>query len=186
MAGLRKILTIGAIVLIAYVLYFETGHNDEGGVYLDKPKGDEQKASLGYFAPQFEAPRLKGGNAVKLSDYAGKTVLLTFFAPWCNPCKEEMPWIKKMAETLGPDKFQVVGVAVEYENEAAVGAVTKSLGFDFPVAMDAARNVKEKYGVHSYPSNFVLDSSGVIRMKTGWNRWNSPQTIDLMKKIMDI
>lgn len=53
------------------------------------------------------------GNNVRLSDHAGKVILLDFWATWCGPCKVEIPWFMEFQEKYGPKGFQVIGVSVD-------------------------------------------------------------------------
>ena len=46
-------------------------------------------------APDFEGKSING-KQIKLSDYAGKVVLMDFWASWCPPCREEMPAVNKI------------------------------------------------------------------------------------------
>ncbi|MDQ9824562.1 TlpA disulfide reductase family protein, partial [Acinetobacter sp. 163] len=61
-------------------------------------------------APDFTVYTVDG-EAVKLSDYFGKPIVLNFWASWCGPCKMEMPEFNKMAETLdGEVQFLMVNM----------------------------------------------------------------------------
>jgi thiol-disulfide isomerase/thioredoxin len=53
------------------------------------------------------------GNAKKLSDWKGRTVLLNLWATWCVPCRKEMPALDSLEGKLGSDKFAVVAVNID-------------------------------------------------------------------------
>ncbi len=53
------------------------------------------------------------GNAKKLSDWQGRTVLLNLWATWCVPCRKEMPALERLEAKLGGDKFQVVAINID-------------------------------------------------------------------------
>lgn len=67
---------------------------------------DRKVVTVGEEAPNFLLESLEG-KKVKLSDYRGQVVLLNFWATWCGPCKEEMPYLQKAYE-----KFHDQGVVV--------------------------------------------------------------------------
>ena len=62
-------------------------------------KADEATEETAQAAPDFTAYDAEG-NAVKLSDYFGKPLVLNFWASWCGPCKSEMPEFQAKYEEL--------------------------------------------------------------------------------------
>ena len=62
-------------------------------------------------APNFTLPDLKDDtNLRSLADYAGKPVILNFWASWCVPCREEMPALQRIYEQYNPDGLIVLGI----------------------------------------------------------------------------
>ena len=47
-------------------------------------------------APDFTLPVLTGGETISLKDYRGEVVYLTFWASWCIPCRQEMPYLAQL------------------------------------------------------------------------------------------
>ena len=70
-------------------------------------------------APDFE---LKDGEGktVRLSDYAGKVVLLDFWATWCAPCRGSIPWMNELSATYGSAGLAVVGISMDEDGWQAV------------------------------------------------------------------
>src|ERR1700744_3561740 len=56
------------------------------------------------------------GNTKKLSDWRGRTVLVNLWAPWCVPCRKEMPALDALQEKLGSPQFEVVAVNIDTRN----------------------------------------------------------------------
>lgn len=59
------------------------------------------------------------GKQVTLSSFKGKTVLLNLWATWCEPCREEMPALDRLQQSLGGDKFEVVALSLDRQGYAA-------------------------------------------------------------------
>lgn len=77
------------------------------------------------------------GKTVSLSDYKGKVIILSFWATWCQPCKEEMPHLDKMYKELGDEGLQVLSVSFDDARmRSKVISYVRQRGFSFPVVMD--------------------------------------------------
>src|SRR5215208_350242 len=70
-------------------------------------------------APDFEL-RDAEGKVVRLSDYAGKVVLVDFWATWCGPCKSSIPWLIELSEKYKAEGLVVLGVSMDEEGWPAV------------------------------------------------------------------
>src|ERR1051326_1681723 len=87
------------------------------GVFADKPTRVRVTATgrvalkAGTQAPDFNVKDLSGKN-VTLADYKGKVVLINFWATWCEPCRQEIPWLIEMQDKYGPKGFTVLGLAM--------------------------------------------------------------------------
>ncbi len=114
----------------------------------------------------FELPLMQGGT-FKLSDQKGKTVVLSFWASWCGPCRKELPALSTFAATHPDVKF--IAVNVDRERSAAdkfLGAVSITL----PVAFDPDAKALGSYGVTAMPTIFVIDKKGALAFShTGYS-----------------
>ena len=79
--------------------------------------------SKGEIAPTFTLPDLEGKN-VGLDQFRGKYVLLDFWATWCRPCIQEIPFLKQAQEKFGGNNFQVVSVCVDQESKKPLWKTT--------------------------------------------------------------
>ena len=75
-------------------------------------------------APDFTITDAEG-NQVNLSDFFGKPIVLNFWASWCGPCRQEMPEVKKIYEQYKDKGFDIVGVSLDNNKKAWVGAINK-------------------------------------------------------------
>jgi len=103
------------------------------------------------------------GNDVALSDYAGKIVLLDFWATWCAPCRIEIPGFIKLYEAHQAKGFEVLGISID-DPPDALQDYAAELGMSYPVLIgDARDDVKESYGpLIGFPTTFIIDRDGNI------------------------
>ncbi|MCJ7570101.1 MAG: redoxin domain-containing protein [Anaerolineales bacterium] len=117
---------------------------------------------IGAQAPDFALRDLEG-NEVRLSDYLGRSVLLTFWATWCGPCRLEMPAFEDRYQELEDDGFTVLAVNYD-EPEEDVRAFRDELGLSFPLILDPGGSVQRLYQIRGYPSSIFVDPQGVVRV----------------------
>lgn len=117
------------------------------------------------------------GQAVKLSDFFGKPIVLNFWASWCGPCKAEMPDFDKAFQELGSDvQFLMVNLT-DGRDETVETASTfiKDSGYSFPVYYDTTMEAATAYGISSIPTTYFIDSSGNVA--AGANRMLSEENL---------
>ena len=108
-------------------------------------------------APTFSLPVLgQSGQQVSLADYAGKPLIVNFFASWCDPCKQETPLLARFYRAehgkvalVGLDENDVLGSALSF---AQANGVTYPVGWDPQLAAASA------YGVDALPQTFFLNA----------------------------
>src|SRR5260221_9648006 len=94
-------------------------------------------------APDFELKSIDG-KTVHLSDYRGKAVLLNFWATWCVPCKEEMPWLVAFQKQYAPKGLVILGIAMDASAEP-VREFTKRVAVDYQVLFGNQRTPDRFY-----------------------------------------
>jgi peroxiredoxin len=116
-------------------------------------------------APNFTLPDLNG-KKVELKSLLGKgPVFIHFWATWCKPCLEELPYLDKMGQTY-KDKGLVV-VAISTDDSKTVNKVKsliKSRRYQFLVLLDTAQEVQNLYHVQDVmPTDYLIDARGSVR-----------------------
>ena len=161
------ILMLVFVLLIggAYVLYNQLGERYQPEQLATEPVQPTQAAEEEekYYAPDFTAVDAEG-NEVKLSDFAGKPVVLNFWASWCGPCKMEMPDFDEAYQQQGEEiQFLLVNMTdgAQETLEGAKAFIEQS-GYSFPVLYDVNYDAAITYGVSSLPTTYFIDSEGAM------------------------
>ncbi|HEX8517239.1 MAG TPA: TlpA disulfide reductase family protein [Bacteroidia bacterium] len=117
------------------------------------------------------------GTAVKLSDFKGKYILISYFQTWCGSCIRELPSIDALQTQLGTDKLEVLLVSDE--------PIEKILRFK-----EKYCNTLEYYttrpfpdlGIRVFPTTYLINPDGkVILSKLEGFDWSSPEVLESIK-----
>ncbi len=120
-----------------------------------------QGPSVGKLAPDFQLYSLDG-QAMSLSDFQGKPVLLNFWATWCNPCRFEMPFFQEIYK--GAADSELIMLAVDLgENPSRVKEFVEEFGLSFTILLDADGKVAQQYNIRGIPATFFIDKDGIIQ-----------------------
>ena len=106
------------------------------------------------------------GQKVSTTDLLGHVVILTFWATWCVPCREELPLLSKYATEHAGVGLKVLGFSLDVpEDLKAVRAVGQSLSF--PVGLLAQSSAPGYGRIWRIPVNFTIDRQGRL-VDDGW------------------
>lgn len=113
-------------------------------------------------AQLFTLPSLDNSTQISLSDFKGDVIYLTFWASWCEPCREEMPYLAQLWQRHHKQGLQVLAINVE-EDIIKAQAFAEQYDLPFPLLKDQQREISTKYRVPGFPTHFIIDRSGDIR-----------------------
>ncbi|HJU26568.1 MAG TPA: TlpA disulfide reductase family protein [Rhodanobacteraceae bacterium] len=136
---------------------------------------------LGAPAPPIMLTTLDGRH-IATRDLRGKVVILTFWATWCAPCREELPLLSRYAQRHARDGLVVLGFSLDTPDKLdEVRAVAKRL--DFPVGLLGDPHVPGYGRIWHLPVNFTIDRSGNL-VDDGWKDEDPVWTRERLERIV--
>ena len=113
----------------------------------------------------FALPDLAGAT-VPRAELRGKVVLLTVWATWCEPCREELPELQALHRRHQDAGLMVVGVSIDARRvEPEVRRLTAELGITYPVLLDPASSIVPPLKIVGYPTTFLIGRDGAIQWR---------------------
>jgi thiol-disulfide isomerase/thioredoxin len=113
-------------------------------------------------APDMILPQL-GGGQWKLADHRGQVVLVNYWATWCEPCRDELPGLLRVAHDSAPKGLAVVGVSFDSGHEPARTQAVQSFVTQFRVPYPIAfpdRTLNFESGDIGLPTSILIDRQG--------------------------
>ena len=138
----------------------------------------------GSMAMPFELTSLEG-KVIRLSDLAGKVVLVNFWATWCGPCKEEMPSLARLQRQLDPKKFILLTVTTDLQRQG-IAQFLSHAGVTLPVLFDEDQEVSRSFMVRGLPTTVVVGRDGTLLGRAvGPRVWDSPEAVAMIRQAME-
>jgi len=120
---------------------------------------EQSTLEVGSAAPDFELTALDG-QTVRLSQFKGQPVLLSFGATWCPSCCAEAPLLQEVHENH--PELIVLLVNME-ESRQEVQEFADAVGITHPILLDRKGRVSEQYRIYAIPTSFFIDAGGIIQ-----------------------
>ena len=104
------------------------------------------------------------GQAIDISQFKGKVVLVDFWATWCPPCREEVPNVVAAYNKYHDQGFEIVGVSLDQDKDALL-AFTKENGMVWPQYFDGKgwdNEISKGFGIDSIPAMWLVGKDGKL------------------------
>jgi thiol-disulfide isomerase/thioredoxin len=99
--------------------------------------------------------------SLDLARYRGQVVVVDFWASWCKPCRQSIPWLNGLRERYGSQGLTVIGINVDADHGDAE-KFQREVPIAFDVLYDPQGKLAEQFGVQGMPSTFVFDRDGKL------------------------
>ena len=130
-------------------------------------------ANVGKVAPGDMPPPSLGtnldGDEIDTARFAGKVLVVTFWASWCAPCQRELPMLEAIQRAAGKEKMQVVAINIE-DRDTYRRLARRLTSFSLAVNHDSGKKSSDAYGVHGIPHMVLIGRDGkVIAVHRGYS-----------------
>ena len=116
---------------------------------------------------------------INLEQYKGRTVFINFWATWCKPCIQEMPFIKTAQDILGKDG--VVFLLASNESFDQINEFKKDHDYDF----NFVRLVNmDELNLQGLPTTYIFNPKGeLVFSEIGYRKWDDSTNIEMILQI---
>ncbi|MFC7320741.1 thiol-disulfide oxidoreductase ResA [Halobacillus campisalis] len=124
-------------------------------------KDDKSVVAKGEQAPNFQLNKFGTDEVVSLDDLEGQGVMINFWATYCEPCKEEMPYMEELYSEYKDKNVEILAVNLDSTN-IVVERFQERYGLSFPILHDKNGQVMDQYNVSRLPSTLFVNADGVV------------------------
>jgi thiol-disulfide isomerase/thioredoxin len=141
--------------------------------FARQPASPKESLQVPPHGPSFKGKRARNfvlrdlsGKSISLRDFAGKPVIVNFWATWCPPCLQEMPWFEELTKEYAQSGLTILGLSLDIESNSAtpekIATTVRRLGVTYPILLPD-KSIHALYGpVHLLPETFYINRKGVI------------------------
>jgi thiol-disulfide isomerase/thioredoxin len=130
---------------------------------LNPPPGS---LAIGAPAIEFELPTLHGGNAAR-AQWKGRVQIINFWAPWCAPCRREIPVLQALRKEYGPERVEILGIALDDADQ--VRQYASDMAIDYPILLASMSDfaLMRAYGNDrdALPFTVIVDADGRLHTR---------------------
>lgn len=124
--------------------------------------GTATEPKVGDVPPNFSAKNAVTGAPIELQSYKGQVVILTFWATWCAPCRQELPILESLQRKVPPETLRVLAVSY-HENSNSFRAIKKDAA-DWKLSLieDRTGKIARDYAIDAIPHMFIIGRDGKV------------------------
>ncbi|MBK0378092.1 TlpA family protein disulfide reductase [Mucilaginibacter segetis] len=135
-----------------------------------------------FYAPAFTLTTIDG-KKLRLSDLKDKYVLFDFWASWCPPCMEEIPFVKSLRKKYPKNKLVIIGINRDKSLEKMKQTI-KEKGMNWYHFFDKETDMSRLFGVLDFPTYFLVDQKGKIIYKSDDIRDDTEELTEILGKLI--
>jgi len=138
---------------------------------------------VGQKAPDFALPAAVGSN-VRLSEYRGQAVIISFWSSRCSVCAKQLTLLDRLYSTYRSSGLVVLAVSVDDEPLHAE-EYARAHAASFALLLDTAKAVSRAYAIDSLPSTVLIDRGGIVRYWHGDDRADDRSYVTQIRALLD-
>jgi thiol-disulfide isomerase/thioredoxin len=123
------------------------------------------------------------GQRISTSDLLGHVVILTFWATWCAPCREELPLLSSYATQHAAEGLAVLGFALDSPDDDPHKVQQEARSLSFPVGLLANSSLPGYGRIWRIPVNFTINRKGQL-IDDGWKDKDSTWTVERLERVV--
>jgi peroxiredoxin len=142
--------------------------NSVAGKKFQLMVANQGKSRVGNLAPDFKVKDLDG-KEISLSDFRNKFVLLDFWASWCKPCRDDIPFVKDIYKTYKEKGLEIIGISKDDDLSSWKKAIAKDgtriwrhIVAPLSIQPTDTSAITNKYFVYAIPVKILINKEGVI------------------------
>lgn len=141
------------------------------------------KLGAGDAPPAISLGLTRRGEEVSIDQFKGAVTVLTFWASWCGPCRQEMSMLNRLAEVM-PDKLKVVSVNIE-DRQTFKEVTRQMVHSKITMTNDPIKRAAGAYGVNGIPHMVIFGKEGKIAtVKRGYSEESLPGILKEIEREM--
>jgi thiol-disulfide isomerase/thioredoxin len=146
--------------------------------------GAKQPLKVGDVPPDSLGRTLQG-ERVKLGDYRGKVVIVTFWATWCGPCRQEMPVLATIQKKVSRDQLVVFAVNWKEDHDRFREVAKRLKDIDLSLVSDPDGYYGQRYDVTSIPHMIIVGRDGrVAAIHVGYGEGEIPVLVKEINELL--
>ncbi|KAF2333641.1 TlpA family protein disulfide reductase [Flavobacterium ginsenosidimutans] len=160
--------------------------NSEKGLEMAEKLKYFKQSKVGSPAPDFEAKDINS-KTISLANFKGKKyILIDFWASWCGPCREELPYIKELYKKYQAQGFEIISVTKDENSDLWKKAIAKEQieAWKHISILENNSSIDKDYFVNGVPHKVLIDKNGIIIGK--WKGSGEINKHDLQKQLKTI
>lgn len=121
-----------------------------------------------------------------IEDYEGKVVMINFFATWCGPCRQEMPFLQKNVWEKYKDhsNFKIMSIGRGHTH-GEVASFKEKQGLGFPMYGDQDKSIYSKFAKGYIPRNYIVNADGkIIYASVGFSKEEFEEMLALLDQLL--
>jgi peroxiredoxin len=142
-----------------------------------------QASLIGRMAPDFALPAVVGSN-VRLSEYRGQAVIISFWSSRCSVCAGQLARLDRLYNTYRSSGLVVLAVSVD-DDPMHAEQYARAHAAGFPLLLDTSKAVSRAYAIDRLPWIVLIDRSGIVRFLRGDDSADDGSYVAQIRTLLD-